>query len=477
MKIQPVILSGGSGTRLWPLSRKALPKQFLPLIGELSLFQQTCLRLDTPLYGKPMTICNERHRFVVAEQFLELDIEPAAIVLEPVGRNTAPAALIAALIAMKADPDNLVLLLPSDHLITDHEGFNATVSKGVEAASKGHIVTFGIKPDSPHTGYGYIETETGTDGPMKVIRFVEKPDEETAKKYLDDGGYLWNAGIFLFSAAHMIETFRQHAPQLMNPCKQALDKAETDLNFLRLDEQAYAGCEDISLDYAIMEKADQISCLPMETSWNDLGSWTAMWDVMGKDDNGNAVEGDVFLHDSKGCLAHSKDGASLSLIGLEDVVAVATKDAVLITTKSQCQNVKAIVKKLEADNREAVTFHTRVYRPWGWYEGLDAGSRYQVKCLMVKPGEKLSLQSHHHRAEHWVVVSGTAEVTINDKVQLLTENESAYIPVGATHRLANPGQIPALLVEVQSGSYLGEDDIVRYDDIYGRSKPQKQKKQ
>ncbi len=469
MEIQPVILSGGSGTRLWPLSRKAFPKQFLSLVGDVSLFQQACLRLVDPVYTKPIAICNERHRFIVAEQFLSLDIEPGAIVLEPVGRNTAPAALTAALMAMKNHPESLVLLLPSDHLIKDADSFNNTVKKGMEAAGKGHIVTFGIQPDSPHTGYGYIETTSGKNGLMDVLRFVEKPDSETAATYLEQGGYYWNAGIFLFSAAHMVELFKQHAPQLIKPCQQALEKAQSDLNFLRLDEDSYSSCEDISFDYAIMERTNNISCIPLETNWNDLGSWSSMWDIMNKDADGNAVEGDVFLHDSSDCLAHSKDGASLSLIGLQDVIAVATKDAVLVTAKKHCQNVKSIVDKMKADNREAITFHSRVYRPWGWYEGLEAGDRYQVKCLMVTPGGKLSSQSHHHRAEHWVVVSGSAEVTINGETALLTENQSTYIPIGATHRLYNPGRIPALLIEVQSGSYLGEDDIIRYDDIYGRS--------
>ncbi len=469
MKIHPVILSGGSGTRLWPLSRKAFPKQFLPLVGEHSLFQQTCLRLKAPLYSKPTTICNERHRFIVAEQLLELEIEPAAIVLEPVGRNTAPAALIASLLALQNDKDSLVLLLPSDHLIADFDDFNQTVQKGMKAARQGHIVTFGIKPDSPHTGFGYIETAGGKKGLTKVIRFVEKPDRKTAQTYLEQEGYFWNAGIFLFSASHMIELFKQHASQLLSPCTQALEGAQTDLDFLRLDKQSYSANKDISLDYAIMEKADKISCIPLDTGWNDLGSWSAMWDVLDKDADGNAVEGDVFLHDSKDCLAHSKDGASLSLIGLEHVVAVATKDAVLITSKEQCENVKSIVEKLKDQNRQSVTFHSRVYRPWGWYEGLSAGERFQVKCLMVKPGGKLSSQSHHHRAEHWIVVSGSVEVSIDDNTSLLTENESTYIPLGIKHRLANPGKIPALLIEVQSGSYLGEDDIVRYDDIYGRS--------
>jgi mannose-1-phosphate guanylyltransferase/mannose-6-phosphate isomerase len=470
-KIQPVILSGGSGTRLWPLSRKAYPKQFTDLFGGHSLFQQTSLRLDDPAFAAPCVLANHEHRFIVAEQLQQLGITPASIVLEPVGRNTAPAALIASLQANCEDEEALLLLLPSDQVIADRAEFTASILKGVETASRGQIITFGVTPKTAHTGYGYIETvqDAVSSSVYDVARFVEKPDAKTARNYLQAGNYFWNAGIFLFSAASMIAAFEKYAPDMVALCRQALDKAGDDLDFLRLDEASYARCESISLDYAIMERADNISCVPLDTEWSDLGSWTAIADHMEHDDNSNSAQGDVMFMETRNCYGHSMDGASLVINGLEDIIVVATKDAVLVTSKAAAEEVKKVVDKRKEENCNTLTYHTRVYRPWGWYEGLEQGERFQVKCLMVKPGAKLSLQSHHHRAEHWVVVSGTARVTIGDDTSLLTENESTYIPIGTTHRLENPGRIPALLIEVQSGSYLGEDDIVRYDDVYNRN--------
>ncbi len=466
--IHPFILSGGSGTRLWPLSRQAYPKQFLSLVGELSLMQQTCQRLTAPVFSPPSVLGNNDHRFIIAEQLQEIGITPADIVLEPVGRNTAPAAIIAALMAARDNPDNLILLLPSDHIIEDRDSFATTISHGIEPAKNGQIITFGITPTSPETGYGYIQTAKANSTVKKVVRFVEKPTTKKARAYLDDGQYLWNAGIFLFSAKTLISAFESYAPDILKACKEALGKAHSDLDFLRLDEAAYATCNSISLDYAIMEKADNIACIPLKTPWSDLGTWPALYDIVESDNQGNVLKGDIILHETTNSYVHSADGACLSLVGLDNVIAVATKDAILLAAKDRAQDVKQIVDRLTEQGRTEAVNHSRVYRPWGWYERLSMGERFQVKCLMVKPGARLSLQSHFHRAEHWVVVSGTAEVTVGDKVFLLSENESTYIPIGTKHRLANPGKVPARLIEVQSGTYLEEDDIVRFEDDYAR---------
>ena len=468
MQISPVILSGGSGTRLWPLSRRSYPKQFLNLIGEYSLLQQCCLRLDGSAFSTPSILCNHEHRFLVAAQLEELGIIPKNIVLEPVGRNTAPAALMAALIGFNDDHDHLVLLLPSDHIINDHEGFQETIERGVDAAKSGQIVTFGIRPDAPEMGYGYIETSAEIGGVCDVVRFIEKPTMEKTQEYLNTDRYFWNSGIFLYSAKTIIAAFEEHAPTTLQHCRTALNEAEKDLDFLRLGKAAYEQCENISFDYAIMEKVQNIKCLPLDIYWCDLGAWPAIWQHMNKDANGNVMHGDVALYDVNNSYIHSTDGACLTLVGLDNVMAIATRDAILIASKEHSHEVKYIVERLAAQGREVVANHTRVFRPWGWYEGLGAGDRFQVKSLMVKPGAQLSLQSHFHRAEHWVVVEGTVEVTIGDKVSILTENESTYIPIGATHRLGNPGKVPAQLIEVQSGTYLGEDDIKRYDDDFGR---------
>ncbi len=466
-RITPVVLSGGSGTRLWPWSRKDRPKQFLKLAGEETLFQQTLRRLASPAFGAPCVLCNEDHRFLAAEQMRQAGFEDGAIVLEPAARNTAPAALVAALLAAREDPGRLVLLLPSDHLITDAEGFRDSVMAGAEAAGDGRIVVFGVAPDAPETGYGYIATQ-GEGALLDVVRFVEKPDRRTAERFLRAGGHYWNAGIFLFSARTMIEAFEEHAPEILAPCREALEKAERDLDFLRLEAQAYAACPSVSLDYAIMEKARNIRCVPLRTPWSDLGAWPAVWETMDKDEDGNVSRGDVFLRGTQDTYAHSVDGALLSVVGLRGVLAVATKDAVLVASREHAQDVGRLVEELKSKGRREAFAHARVYRPWGWYESLAEGPRYQVKMLMVRPGARLSLQSHHHRAEHWVVVRGTVRVTNGEETFLLSENRSTYIPIGNPHRLENPGKLPALLIEVQSGAYLGEDDIVRYEDDYGR---------
>jgi mannose-1-phosphate guanylyltransferase/mannose-6-phosphate isomerase len=466
--IHPFILSGGSGTRLWPLSRKAYPKQFLALTGgDKSLFQMSCERFAATDFAAPTVLGGDDHRFIIAEQMREIGITPAAIVLEPVGRNTAPAACIAALLAIESDPEALLLLAPSDHVIADAEGFRRTVLVGVDAARAGALITFGVKPDAPHTGYGYIEAE-GAGRVLGVRRFVEKPDQATAATYVDSGNFYWNAGIFLMSARTLIAAFEAQCPDILEGCRRSLDRAQVDFDFLRLDKESYGEVADISIDYAIMEKAGNVRCVPLSGQWSDLGAWPALWEVLDKDHHGNAAQGDIIFHNTRRSFAYS-DQACVAVVGLEDVLVVATKDAVLVASKEHAQAVKHVVDKLKETDRPEIVFPKRVYRPWGWFEGLDRGDRFQVKRIMVKPGAQLSLQSHFHRAEHWIVVEGTLEVTIDNQLQLLNENQSTYIPLGARHRLANPGRIPAFLIEVQSGSYLGEDDIVRYEDIYGRA--------
>lgn len=466
--IHPFVLSGGAGTRLWPLSRSSYPKQFQPLAGDLSLLQQSCQRVAGSDFCAVSVLCNNEHRFLVAEQLQQAGVEGATIVLEPVARNTAPAALMAALIAFDRDPEALVLLMPSDHVIHDKDGFQRSIATGTQAATAGRIVTFGVQPDKPETGYGYIEIGAATNGVHDVSRFVEKPPLEMARSYLSAGNFLWNAGIFLFSAKAMIAAFETHAAETLVHCRRALQRARTDLDFLRLAEEDYAACENLSLDYAIIEKADGVACVPLASDWSDLGSWQALWEIGEKDADGNVRHGDVVLHDTSDSLVQSTDGMCVSLIGMNGVIAVATSDAILLAPKDRAQDVKHVVEALKQSGRTETELHKRVYRPWGWYEQRGEGSRFQVKYLMVRPGAKLSLQSHVHRAEHWVVVSGTAEVTVDDNTFLLTENQSTYIPLGSKHRLGNPGRVPALLVEIQSGSYLGEDDIIRYEDDFNR---------
>ena len=470
-EVQPFILCGGAGTRLWPLSREAFPKQFHRLTGPLSLFQQTCRRLTGNLFSDLFILSNYQHRFLIQEQLQEIGHSAAKIVLEPVGQNTAPAACTAALMAGRTDPDTLVLLAPSDHAIGEDAAFSESVSLGADAARKGALVTFGVEPDCPHTGYGYIETESGVSGAntaLAVQRFVEKPTRDVAETYLDTGRFYWNAGIFLFKASTLLELFQAHAPDIVTACRHALNEGVKDLGFRRLGP-TYEQAPSISLDYAIMEKARNIACVPLSTSWSDVGSWSELWSFLQKDDRGNVVkgEGKIILENASNNYAYSEQ-ACVALVGVENLVVVAMGDAVLVASKDSAESIKGLVDHLKRDGQDIVLQHNRVYRPWGWYQGLNRGDRYQVKCIMVKPGGTLSLQSHRHRSEHWVVVKGTLEVTKGEEVSLLTENESTYIPIGEKHRLANPGKIPAFLIEVQSGSYLDEDDIVRFEDIYGR---------
>lgn len=467
-EVLPFILCGGSGTRLWPLSREAFPKQFHRLTGPETLFQSTCRRLTGELFGELSVLSNFRHRFLIAEQLEEIGARAANIVLEPAGRNTAPAACIAALIAAEADPDALVLLAPSDHMISDPEAFTEAVKTGLTPAREGNLVTFGVEPDCPHTGYGYIETEPGNGAALLVKRFVEKPSREAAEAYLDSGRFYWNAGIFLFKAATLIELMQTHAPDIVAACRGALDGAARDLGFLVLGD-AYVQAPAISLDYAVAEKADNMVCVPLNAPWSDVGSWSAVWDFLGKDQSGNVMQGEgrIIVKDTVNSFAYS-DHACVALVGVENLVVVAMEDAVLVTTRDHAESIKSVVDSLKGNGEDLALQHNRVYRPWGWYQGLNRGERYQVKCIMVKPGGKLSLQSHHHRSEHWVVVRGTLEVTKGDDTELLSENESTFIPIGKKHRLANPGKIPAFLIEVQSGAYLDEDDIIRFEDLYRR---------
>jgi mannose-1-phosphate guanylyltransferase/mannose-6-phosphate isomerase len=439
-------------------------------MGSETLFQQTCRRLTGDLFASLTVLSNQQYRFLIAEQLLETGAADTKIVLEPASRNTAPAACIAALLAMRSDPDAVVLLAPSDHVTADPDQFTRAVAAGIAAAREGALITFGVTPDCPHTAYGYIETETATSPDLPVRRFVEKPSPVAAQQYLEAGHFYWNAGVFLFRAATMIDLMEAHAADIIGACRHALEKAVEDLDFLRLDI-AYTQAPAISLDYAIAEEADNLRCVPLgSTSWNDVGSWSAVWSVGQKDEASNVVQGsgEVLLADTRGSYAYCSRNC-VALIGLDDVVVVATDDAVLVASKDSTESVRDIVVKLKVNGRKQALYHNRVYQPWGWYETLNQGDRYQVKCIMVKPGGKLSLQSHFHRSEHWVVVKGTLEVAKGDEIQLLSENESTYIPIGKPHRLSNPGRIPAFLIEVQSGSYLDEDNIVRFEDVYGRS--------
>jgi mannose-1-phosphate guanylyltransferase/mannose-6-phosphate isomerase len=468
-EILPFILCGGAGTRLWPLSREALPKQFHKIRGSGSLFQQTYRRVQGSLFADAWVLSNQQHRFMIAEQIDLIGFNPRNIVLEPASRNTAPAAGTAAILGAQNNPEQLVLLVPSDHDIADTGAFVGAVEAGIPAAEEGALVTFGVEPDCPHTGYGYIETEKGNSPDLRVVRFVEKPSRDVAEQYLNSGCFYWNAGIFLFKASALVSLFERHAPDILEACHRALDGATTDFGFLRLGD-AYAEAPSISLDYAIAEKAENIRCVPLNTAWSDVGSWSAVWGLLEKDDLGNATfgEAEVIIEEARGSLVYS-DQALVALVGVENLIVVATQDAVLVASKEHAENVKQVVERLKANGGAYALHHKRVYRPWGWYQGLDEGDRYQVKCIMVKPGGKLSLQSHFHRSEHWVVVRGTLEVTRGEELELLTENQSTYIPVGKVHRLANPGKIPAFLIEVQSGPYLDEDDIVRFEDIYSRT--------
>ncbi len=462
----PVILSGGSGTRLWPLSREAYPKQFLPLAGTDTMLQATWKRVEALASAAPLVVSNEDHRFMVAEQLRQAGCTPAAIVLEPVGRNTAPAIAVAALQAMRDGADPLLLVLPSDHVIGDEAGFRVAVSRATAAAEAGQLVTFGIVPTGPETGYGYIRAAAG-EGVRPVQQFVEKPDTATAGQYVAAGDYFWNSGMFLFRASVFLAELGRQQPDMLAACRSAWEQATRDADFVRLDKAAFAACPSDSIDYAVMEHTADAAVLPIDVGWNDVGSWAALWEVAEQDGNGNAHHGDVLARDCRNTLAWA-DGRLVAMLGLQDVVVVDTPDALLVAHKDHVQDVKQIVAQLKTAGRSEATSHRKVYRPWGSYDSIDTGERFQVKRITVKPGASLSLQMHHHRAEHWVVVSGTGRITRGDEVLMLSENQSTYIPLGVTHRLENPGRLPLELIEVQSGSYLGEDDIVRFDDVYGR---------
>jgi mannose-1-phosphate guanylyltransferase/mannose-6-phosphate isomerase len=469
----PVILSGGSGTRLWPLSRPLKPKQFMPLHGDLSLFQATLDRVkklstDNEVIYPPIVVCNEDHRFIVAEQSRSLDVKPQRILLEPTARNTAPAIAVATLSALADGDDPILLVLAADHVIPNVDGFRASLALAKLEVEKGRIVTFGVVPTKPETGYGYIRTEVNTaGGAAHVDAFVEKPDLETAQTYLAEGNYLWNSGMFMFRASTMKSELERLCPDILVAAEDSLANAAHDQDFTRLNRKDFASAPDVSIDYAVMEKTSIASVVVLNSSWSDLGAWDSVWEAGLKDENENCTQGDVVLQGVKNSYVHSSHRL-VTVLGISDVVVVETSDAILVTTKDQSQDVKKIVLQLSNNNRVESASHREVYRPWGKYDSVDQGHRYQVKRITVKPGQKLSVQLHHHRAEHWIVVSGTANVQIGDKQILLTENQSTYIPIGVVHALENPGKIPLELIEVQSGSYLGEDDIVRFEDRYGR---------
>ncbi|MBV6827677.1 MULTISPECIES: mannose-1-phosphate guanylyltransferase/mannose-6-phosphate isomerase [Xanthomonas] len=464
--VLPIILSGGSGTRLWPLSRESYPKQFLPLVGDKSMLQSTWLRAAPVAGHAPIVVANEEHRFMAAEQLQQLGVKPSAILLEPKGRNTAPAIAVAALEATRDGADPLLLVLPSDHVIGNEAAFQAAVKVAADAAAQGKLVTFGIKPTAPETGYGYIKAGAGT-GASAVERFVEKPDLATAQSYLASGEYYWNSGMFLFRASRYLEELRKFHPAIADACQKAWENGKRDADFTRLDKDAFAASPSDSIDYAVMEKTADAVVVPLDAGWNDVGSWSSLLDVSSQDAQGNAHHGDVIQLDCQNTYAYGS--RLIAMVGLEDVVVVETPDAVLVGHRDRIQEVKDVVSQIKTAGRSEATWHRKVYRPWGAYDSIDMGQRHQVKRITVKPGAVLSLQMHHHRAEHWIVVSGTAEVTRGEEVLLLTENQSTYIPLGVTHRLRNPGKLPLELIEVQSGSYLGEDDIVRFEDTYGRA--------
>ncbi len=473
MPLVPVVLSGGSGTRLWPLSRKLMPKQFLPLTGEGSLLQDTLRRLEGVVgASSPVVVCNEEHRFTVAEQLRQMGMAHQGILLEPVARNTAPAITAAALHALRVyGEDPILLVLPADHVIRDVPALHGAIATARRQAETGKLVTFGVVPTEAHTGYGYIRVGHAVGDAstaFSVGEFVEKPELTTAQGYVASGEYYWNSGMFMFRASRFLEELGRFRPDILSACEAAITSAKVDLDFVRLDGTAFAQLPDISIDYAVMEKTDQAVMVPLDAAWSDVGSWSALWAIGDKDESDNVFVGDVLSIATSGCYARSDDRL-LSLIGVQNLVVVSTPDAVMVAHRECSQDVKHIVEQLNRLGRSEAVVHREVFRPWGKYDSIDMGHRFHVKRITVKPGASLSLQRHHHRAEHWIVVSGTAEVTCDDKVFLLGENQSTYIPLGSVHRLANPGKIPLEIVEVQSGSYLGEDDIVRLEDTYGRA--------
>jgi mannose-1-phosphate guanylyltransferase/mannose-6-phosphate isomerase len=473
-RLYPVLLCGGSGTRLWPLSRKSYPKQFVPLLGERTLFQASAERLSGPGFAPPVVVTGADFRFIVTEQLAAIGIDPAAVLIESEGRNTAPAVLAAALWVARTDPEALLLVAPADHAIPDAEGFRAAAQAAIGAARGGRLVTFGIRPTRAETGYGWLELEDETQDfsprPLPLARFVEKPDAARAAELLASGRHLWNAGIFVFSVPAILAAFRAHAPGLIAPVEAAVAGATPDLGFQRLAPGPWAQAEAISIDYAVMERAPNLSVVPYSGAWSDLGGWDAVWREAGPDASGVALAGAATAIDCQDTLLRSEDeGLEIVGIGLKDIVAVAMADAVLVADRSRAQEVGRAVAALKARGARQAAAFPRDHRPWGWFESLVMGDRFQVKRIVVKPGAALSLQSHHHRAEHWIVVQGTAKVTIGEEVRLVSENQSVYVPLGAVHRMENPGKLPMVLIEVQTGSYLGEDDIVRYEDVYARS--------
>lgn len=469
--LHPVVLSGGSGTRLWPLSRQNQPKQFLTLIGERSLFQETILRANKlPGAQPPVTVCSGDHRFMVGEQLQAIGVTSGGILLEPMARNTAPAIALAALHALETDPQALLLVMPADHLIEDEAAFREAVSTAMRLADEGRLVAFGIRPNYAETGYGYIlRGEALGDGGYEIGRFVEKPDLPTAERYVAEGTYAWNSGMFLFTAQRYLDELTLHAPAILAASRAAYAAATYDLDFIRVDEEAFAASPSDSIDYAVMERTRCAAVVPVSCGWSDIGSWSSLWAVAERDAAGNRHDGDVISVDTRGSLVRASDRRMIATIGVEDLVIIDTPDATLVARKDRVQDVKLVVEQLKAAGRQEHLFHRKVYRPWGSYDSIGVGERFQVKKIVVKPGAALSLQQHAHRAEHWIVVSGVAEVTCDGRVFDLHENQSTYIPLGSVHRLRNRGSEPVELIEVQSGTYLGEDDIVRLDDVYGRS--------
>ncbi len=469
--IIPVILSGGSGTRLWPVSRESFPKQLWPLVSDRTLLQETALRARGGRFAPPVVVCNQEHRFLIAEQLRAAGVPTPRILLEPVGRNSAPAIAAAALLVAEDDPGALLWLLAADHVIADTEALQQDLSTAVRAARTGRIVTFGMRPTAPETGYGYIAIGPALDdapGAYAVARFVEKPDEANAARLANDGKHLWNSGMFVFTARTLLEEMETHAPDVLHAVRRAVAERRADLDFIRLGVEAFTASPSISLDYAVAERTARAAVVPADIGWSDVGSWGALWELGLKDADGNVAVGDVLLENARNCYVRS-DGMLATVVGLEDAVVVVTEDAVLAMHRDHAQDVKKVVDRLKEAGRHEAVAHNRLYRPWGFFEGLIRGERFQVKRIVVAPGRKLSLQKHHHRAEHWVVVNGTALVTRDDETMLVRENESVYLPLGCVHRLENPGKIPLALIEVQSGAYLGEDDIIRLDDVYNRS--------
>ena len=464
----PVIMAGGTGSRLWPLSRDLMPKQFLKLDGDTTMLQATVQRLQGLDTLPPLVICNEEHRFIAAEQMRQINQLDHNIILEPVGRNTAPAIALAAMTAVKKGQDPLLLVLAADHIISYSQEFRQVVAQASEFAAADNLVTFGIVATGPETGYGYIKRGVEKSGAYSVQQFVEKPDLETAKSYVSSGEYYWNSGMFIFKASVYLAELKQHRPDIYSACEQAMAEVDPDLDFIRVNKEAFLACPDDSIDYAVMEKTTKAVVVPLNAGWSDVGSWSSLWDVTAKDENSNVHKGDVLSVASKHNYVFAETGL-VATVGLENIIVVQTKDAVLVAAKDKVQDVKSIVQQLKGAGRTEHRIHREVYRPWGKYDSIDNGARYQVKRITVKPGEKLSIQMHHHRAEHWIVVSGTANVTVDGKDTLMSENQSIYIPLGAIHALENPGKIPLELIEVQSGAYLGEDDIVRFSDRYGRA--------